>query len=131
MKRLVCILAMSLVLCPACNTEQNGAKADENTVEETARQEQLMYQNRVEANLRDLDRRIDALKEKIANKSKAERRQLAPQMAELERKREVAHQKLDKLKSSSQEAWGDMKVGINAAMIDLESAYEKAAADLK
>jgi TolA-binding protein len=131
MKRLVCVLAMSLLLWPACSTGQNRASQDVDNAAETARQEKQMYQDRVEANLRDLDRQIGALKAKIAKENEVERRHLDQQMAELERKREVAHQKLEKLETSSQEAWGDMKTGIDAAMEDLQSAYERAAADFK
>jgi TolA-binding protein len=123
-------MAISLLLWPACSTEQNGASANENTAAEMARQEKLMYQNKVDAHLRDLERQIDALKAKV-KQGKAENRQLDRQMAELERKREVAHQKLEKLETSSQEAWGVMKEGIDAAMKDLQTVYEKAAADFK
>ena len=51
-------------------------------------------------------------------------------MAELDRKGEVAGQQFEKLKNSSQEAWRDMKPGIDAAMRDLEPAYKRTAADL-
>jgi hypothetical protein len=44
----------------------------------------------------------------------------------------VAVQKqLDKLKTSSQQAWRDMKPDLEAAMKNLEAAYQHAAADYK
>jgi chromosome segregation ATPase len=95
------------------------------------RQEKQIYLNRVDSNLHDLDRQIDDLQVRITKTSKVERKQLNQQMAELERKRAIAHEKLEKLKSSSEEAFGDMKVGFNAAMDNLQAAYEKAAADFK
>jgi hypothetical protein len=98
---------------------------------ETAKEEEQVYQDRVEANLRDLDQQIDALKVKMKKENKVEHKQLDQQMAELERKRDVAHQKLEKLGTSSQEAWGDMRSGIDAAMDDLEAAYEQAASHFK
>jgi restriction endonuclease S subunit len=90
-----------------------------------------MYQDNIEAKLRDLDQQIDALKVKIGKQKKVDRKQLEQEMAELDRKREAAHQDFEKLKNSSQEAWRDMKVGIEAAMEDLETAYEQAASHFK
>jgi DNA repair exonuclease SbcCD ATPase subunit len=124
-------MAMSLLLCPACSTEQNRAGQDENNAAETARQEKQIYQDRAEAKLRDLDQQIDTLEAKMKKETKVERKQLDPQIAELERKRDVAHQKLEKLKTSSQEAARDMMAGIDAALEDLKTAYERAASDFK
>ena len=90
-----------------------------------------MYQDKAEAKLRDLDQQIDTLETKIGKENKVERKQLDQQMAELERKRDIAHQKLERLETSSQEAWGDMKSGIDAAMDDLEAAYQQAASHFK
>jgi hypothetical protein len=52
-------------------------------------------------------------------------------MADLDKKREAAHLRLEKLKNSSQEAWVDMKLGIDSAMDDLENAYQRAASHFK
>ena len=127
MKRLICVMAMSLMLWPACSTEQNRAGQNVNNAAETARQEKQMYQDKIEAKLRDLDQQIDALKVKIGKQNRVDRKQLQQQMAELDRKRVAAHQELEKLKNSSEEAWQDMKAGIEAAIGDLETAYERAA----
>jgi TolA-binding protein len=126
MKSLLCFMAMSLWFWPACSTQQNAASPNENTAVETARQEKQMYQDRVETNLRDLDRKIDVLKAKIAKANKVDRKQLDQEMAELDRKSEIAHQKLERLQISSQEAWVNMKAGIDSAMDDLETAYKQA-----
>jgi TolA-binding protein len=130
-KRIVCVMALSMWLWPACSTETNRASQNVDSAAETAKEEEQVYQDRVEANLRDLDQQIDALKVKMKKENKVEHKQLDQQMAELERKRDVAHQKLEKLGTSSQEAWGDMRSGIDAAMDDLEAAYEQAASHFK
>jgi septal ring factor EnvC (AmiA/AmiB activator) len=130
MKKLVCVMAMSLLLWPACNADLNRASQNENNTAETARQQRLVYQAKIEAKLRYLDREVDELKTKL-EQSKVDRKEYDQRMAELERKREVAHQKLEKLRTSSQAAWVDMKAGIDAALDDLESAYDKAASHFK
>lgn len=129
MKKLVCALALSLWLWPACSTEQRAASQEENQRLAEARQEKQMYQDKVEAQLRELDREIDALRAKMGKS--LNRKQLDQQMDELERKRAIAHQELDKLKNSSQEAWQDMKAGIDSAVQDLETAYQQAASHFK
>jgi hypothetical protein len=140
MKRLACVLALSLLLFPACGTEQNTASQNENKDTDSSRQQRQMYQDQVEAKLRELDHEIDALTQKIENESHGDstkarqeeyRAKAQQQVAELNRKREAARRELDRLKSSSQDAWQDMKVGINAAMQDLKAAYDRAAAQFK
>lgn len=130
MKKLICVMAMSLLLWPACNADLNRASQNENHDAETARQQRLIYQAKIEAKLRYLDREIDELKTEM-EQSRVDRNQYDQRMAELERKRKLAHEKLERLKTSSQEAWVDMKAGIDAAMDDLESAYQKAASHFK
>jgi multidrug resistance efflux pump len=130
MKMLICVAAMSLLLWPACNADLNRASQNENSNAETARQQRLVYQTKIEAKLHYLDREIDELKTEM-KQSKLDRNQYDQRMAELERKRELAHEKLEKLQRSSQEAWVDMRAGIDAAMDDLESAYQKAAHHFK
>ncbi len=130
MKKLIGVVAVALLMWPACSNNLNRASQNENNDAETARHQRLAYQAKIEAKLRDFDREVDQLKSK-AEQNKADGKQLDQRMAELERKREIAHQKLEKLRTSSQEAWADMKAGIDAAMQDLESAYDKAAADFK
>ena len=127
MKRLVYIMATALLLWPACSAEQKTASQNENKEAEAARHERLLYQAKIEAKLRDLDREIGTLKTKIGNQNKVARKQLEQQMAELARKREAAQKEFERLKNSSQEAWRDMQAGIDAAMEDLETAYNRAA----
>ena len=113
----------------ASNRDRAGQKVNNPT--EAAQQERQAYQDRVEARIRELDQEIDALKIKMGVKSQEERKQLEQPMAELERKRLAAHRDLEKLKNSSEDAWQDMKAGMDAALDDLEAAYEKAATQFR
>jgi len=131
MKRLVYVLAMFLWLWPACSGQQKSASLNENKEAEAARQEKQMYQDKIEAKLRDLDQRIAALKVKVEKEKKVDRKEIDQELEELDRKRAILRQELEKLKSSTELASQDMKAGIDAAMEDLEAAYERAAAHFK
>jgi TolA-binding protein len=140
MKRLVCVMAMALLLWPACGTEQNRASQNESSSAERASRERQRYQDQIEAKLRELDREIDALTSRIKEESSEDRTKarqqeyrikVQQQMAELRRKRDTTQRQLDRLQNSSQDAWKDMKVGIDAALQDLQAAYDRAASDFK
>jgi TolA-binding protein len=131
MKKLVCLLAMTLLLSVGCSVEQNRASQNDNNAMESARQKREMYQDQLAEKLRDLDQEISALKTTIENDNKGDKKQLHRQMTELEQKRAVAHEKLEKVRDSSQAAWEDMKAGMDAAMHDLEAAYKQADAHFK
>jgi hypothetical protein len=127
MKIILCLAVVSsLLLWPACNVEVNSPHPSANNDEESARRERQMYRDRAQTKRRELDRQIDALRERIRNGTKEQRRELERQMPDLDQRREIARQKLERLETSSQEAWADMKSGIDAAMDDLEAACKRA-----
>ncbi len=131
MKWLGYSLFLAILSWPACSTGQKAQTPNQSQEAEAARRDRQQYQEKIEAKLRELDQEIDALKAKTAKQSKVARKQLNQQMSELDQKREVAHQEFEKLRNSSQGAWQDMKAGIDAAMDDLETAYERAASHFK
>ena len=132
MKTLLCIMSLFLLLVwPGCNASLNDNHPQDSREAERARHERQVYRDRAEAKLRELERQIDALRERLSRSTEKQRRDLDPQLAELERRREFAHQKLEKFETSSQEAWVDMKAGIDAAMDDLEAAYRRADSHFK
>jgi ribosome-associated translation inhibitor RaiA len=131
-KLMLSILTACLLLCPACDVEQTGGSPINpgDSATEAIRHERQMYQNRVQANLNDLERRIAALKARLRNHERgAEKRDQL--ISGLDRKRAGAFQKLEGLKTSSHEAWGDMKAGIDSAMDELEIAYQQANSHFK
>jgi len=131
MKRLICITAMSLLLWPIYGAASSGASQADNSQTVTAQQKREAYQTKMAQNLNALDQQIGALKVKIGKLGKTDHPQFDQQMAELERKREVARERLEKLKASSQGAWVEMKAGIDEAMDDLQRAYQRASAHFK
>lgn len=131
MNKVVCVLAMALLFWPACSAEQNRASQKDRGTAESTRQRRQVYQDELQAKLRDLDNEIDALKTRIETDNKINRKDADRQMAELERRRQIAHVRLEKLRTSGDEAWGDMKAGIDAAMDNLDAAYKQATARFK
>jgi peptidoglycan hydrolase CwlO-like protein len=131
MKKLSLILAISLLMCAPCRSQEKASTPNNNAKGEGTIQEKDQYQREIEAKLRELDQEIDGLKTQAANQSDQARKQFDKQMAELDRKREIARRKLNKFENSSEAAWRDMKPGINSAMKDLEAAYQRAAAHFK
>lgn len=131
MKYLVPILAAVVLFWTPCRIQARvsgtnaGAKATASAGQKTR------YQEQVEANLRKLDREIDALKARVPRKEGELRKQFLQQMAELDEKREAAQRELEKFKNTSQKAWQDAKPGLDAAVKDLETAYKRAASDFK
>jgi hypothetical protein len=89
------------------------------------------YQKKIETKLRESDVRIDELKAK-AEKAGAELKvELNKVIKDLLAEKENIQKNLDKLKSVGAEAWIDIKSGIDAALEDLEKAYERARSRFK
>jgi hypothetical protein len=131
MKRLLFLLALVLLAwipsrCqePASTPQKNGGRA-------TASQQRNGYEEKAEAKLRELKRKIDALNAQAGKQGNEARKEFDRQIADLDRQRGIVEQRLEKLKTTSQQAWRDMKPELDAAMKNLEAAYQRAAADLK
>jgi TolA-binding protein len=131
MKRLIYLMAVALLLWPACSAENKPSGQNRDKEAAAVRQQRQMYQDKIQAKLRELDAEIDTLEAKMEEQKKLNRKKLEPQIAELDRKRESARQELEKLNNSSAEAWRDVKGGIDAAMDDLETACKQAASKFK
>jgi F0F1-type ATP synthase membrane subunit b/b' len=87
------------------------------------------FREETETKLAEYEKEIDQLQaraEKLEGDAKAKAGQ---QLTALRQKRDGVSEKLKNLSSSSGDAWEQMKSGVDAAMEDLVSAYEKAAAE--
>ena len=137
-KILICLLSIFLFSGFGCSDEQRYARPGDS--KETARGQRQQYQDQIEATIRDLNAKIDHLAARI-EKQKAEgipksRRdeyhaKLREQMAELDRRREIARQKLDRLRNSGEDVWQTAKAEIEAAVKDLQAEYEQVESHLK
>jgi len=93
-------------------------------------QEQMQaFREQTEIRLAEYKMEIDQLEakaKKLGGDAKAKAEQ---QLAILRQKRDEVSEKLKELSSAGENAWEQLKSGIDAAMEDLGSAYKKAAAE--
>jgi len=83
------------------------------------------YLKKIEAQIKEWSAKIDELKEKGVKGKYDEI------IENLIAKREAAQNKLQELKKSSDEAWVDIKVGLENARDELKEALEKAVSQFK
>ncbi|MGO9306923.1 MAG: hypothetical protein ACLP3R_25010 [Candidatus Korobacteraceae bacterium] len=131
MKRLPLLLALVLLTSIACYCQEATSAQQKNGERATASQQRDSYEEKAEARLRELKRKIDSLNAKASKQSGETRKEFDRQIADLDRQRASVQQQLEKLKSTTQQAWRDMKPNLDAAMKNLEAAYQHAAADFK
>lgn len=130
MNKLFGLMAMAvLLLCPACSIAGNGAVRSENY--DTASLERQRYLDKIQAKLGDLDQRIEAMQVTLRQEKRLDSKQLGQKMAELDRRREAAHQQFAKLRSSGQNVWEQTKAQLDKAMKSLDVAYEQAVSYFK
>ena len=85
------------------------------------------YQEKMSANLREWQAKIDMLKAK-ADQAEAEQKvKLYEKIESLRTKQQHAHKKLDELRSASEGAWEEVKSGVELAWHDLKDSFDRAA----
>jgi len=131
MKRLPFLLTLALLAWIPCRCQEAASAQQKNGEHPTASQQRDSYQEKAEARLRELKRQIDGLNAKASKQSGEARKEFNRQIADLDRQRASVQQQLEKLKTTSQQAWRDMRPNLEAAMKNLEAAYQRAAADFK
>ncbi len=89
------------------------------------------YREKMEAQLKEWDARIDQLKAK-AQQAKADAKiEYQEELETLRAKKAVMIQKLEELKNSSEEAWQVVKTGVENAASELKGAFERASSKFK
>jgi universal stress protein A len=89
------------------------------------------YQEKIEAQLKEWAAKTDALKTR-ADKTKTDAQVIYKEQIEnLRTKQEAARQKLQELKDSGEEAWGELKVGLDKALEDFKKAFSSARSKFK
>jgi uncharacterized coiled-coil DUF342 family protein len=85
-----------------------------------------VYQEKMDAQLRQWDAQIAELRAK-ADKAKAQAKiEYLERVEEIRSKRDTAARKLEELKKTSDDAWADVKNGLEKAWKDLGSAIDSA-----
>ena len=138
MKTLTWVLPMALLLASSCTSEQRAGRRDRG--KEATQEQKRLYQEQIEAAIRDLNAKIRVLTGQIERK-KAEdlpkvrrdeyRAELQRKLEELDQGREIARQKLEKLRNSSTGVWQAAEAEAEEAVRDLESKYNQIASEFK
>ena len=143
---LAIVLLLALGVLPGCGEKEQpqskSATVSKEDVKKEAKeaynatkaytQEQMQaFREQTETSLAEYKKEIDQLQvkaEKLGGDTKAKAEQ---QLAILRQKRDEVTEKLKELSLSGENAWEQIKSGIDAAMEDLGNAYKKAAAEFR
>ncbi len=85
------------------------------------------YVQKIQARLNAWDSEIESLKAKAIEANADARIAIEEQIVAVEKQQKEAQQKLDELRQSNEDAWGDLKAGAESAWMSLEKAIENAA----
>lgn len=89
------------------------------------------YQQGAEARLKALDGRIEELRLRAESSAANAKQDVRRRISDLREKRTAAQLKLDELKSSTRDAWGDLKTGVDRSLEDVEESYKDALSRFK
>lgn len=89
------------------------------------------YLQKLSDQLREWDSDIDALKAKAGKATAESKTALLNEIDELRAKKETAQGKLKQLQAAGDEAWDDVKAGVEKSWTELKGAFSKASAKLK
>lgn len=98
---------------------------------EIALEKKKAYQEKIDVQLKEWTAKIDALKAK-ADKAKADAQVIYKKKVEnLRAQQEAARGKFQELKDSGEDAWEEIKVGLDNALEDLKGAFNRAKSKFK
>jgi len=129
---LVSAAALSLMACGGNQTDttaedvQQEAQEAVETTGQFLSQERQEYMTGIEQKMNHMETRIAELKEKAAQAGEAQKKEVLEDVQQLEVKYDAARESMNKLQSSSEEAWEEMKSGLEAAVDEVDDAYERA-----
>lgn len=130
MKRINLFIALMLLLTAvplsALAAEQKpGTKAPEPA------QQKEQYEKSMEERLGKIGKELDELKTKAADMTEEARKEVNQHIEEVEMKQKLASRKLEEIRKESQKEWKKVAGEMNAAMNELEAAYEKMKSHMK
>lgn len=138
MKRLkhLTALAFALVMTVGCADSPEARKANkdaQNEIREAAsatgkvlRVQKEEYRKRIEADLDRLNERLKVYKEKASRAGEDAKASMEKQIDKLQEQRDGVREKLGDLGGDSQDAWGEVRKGLDKAVGDLKESFEKA-----
>lgn len=85
-----------------------------------------LYEEKLRAQLREWDAKIDVLKAKAEKAEKEIKVDYYDTIEEIKEKRNIAREKIVELQAAGDDAWKDLKDGVENAWSDLSSAVKAA-----
>ena len=98
---------------------------------DTPKEEKEGYKKEVQEKLKALDQKIDELKGKAAGLKGEAKKEFNKDMTELRKKQKSAKKEWGKIKGATARGWEKVKSGMDAAVQDVENAYNKVASRFK
>ena len=127
----VTLILPAVLLGAACSFQGAAFGMSAGPKPAASRGQKQTYEEQVQAKLRKLDGEIAELNAQLPRQKREIRKQFNQEMGELNQKRAAAQSEMEKFQDTSQQAWRDAKPELDAAVKDLESAYQRAASDFK
>jgi len=94
-------------------------------------EERESYKKAVQEKLKVLDQKIDELKGKAAEVKGEAKTEFNKRLTQLREKQKTAKNEWGKVKRATSNTWEKAKAGMDAAVQDVENAYDKAASHFK
>jgi hypothetical protein len=103
------------------------ALAQQPSAQKSATESKEQYEKRIQAKLDELDRQMKALEAKGQTEGAEARREMEREYRRFSREHRVAARQLEQLKAAGKETWEKAKPQMDAALDELERAYQKLA----
>src|SRR5437667_10411175 len=129
MKLITALMAFLLMFASACDRGPRTTRAASDA--EISAHDRAMYEDRVEARLKDFDHRIDGLEARRKGLDRSSQERLAQDIAELRDRKDALEQKVRDLHKVSDQSWMDVKASLDRDTDQLEAAYNVVSANNK
>jgi F0F1-type ATP synthase membrane subunit b/b' len=103
-----------------------GAAPEQRAATQDDSQQKRHYEKNMQERLGKLGKELDELKTKAAAMTEQARKNINQDLAEVEKKKETASRKLEKMRKESTATWKKFSADLDKAADDFEKAYEKA-----
>jgi chromosome segregation ATPase len=117
------VLVAVLLFIPACTPPRTAGSR--------RLHQRTDYLSRADSQLNQLNRHINDLKAKADRAQGNAKAELNAEIDQLRKKQAAAHQHIAQVKAASEDSWQSLQAGADAALNDLQKAYDEAAARFK
>ncbi len=116
---------------PSAKEVKEGAKEAVEEIAAHVQKQREEYERRIEAELEEYGKKLAELQSKAKGVEQQAKADFDQKIEALQKKQQLAHEKLEELKSAGSDTWKNMKSGVEAAMEELDRAYHRVLSSLK